>query len=92
MIEDSGYTEWVYTVTPLRTGKHSLNLVVSIIKEGNKKETVYNDLVYIRSNPKEVIKGFWERNWQWAFSTILIPLIIWFYNKRKKKNEKNKGL
>lgn len=92
IIEDSGYTEWIYNVTPLKTGKHSLDLVVSIIKDKNKKEIVYSDLVYIRSNPKEVIKGFWEKNWQWGFSTILIPLLIWFYNKRKKKNEKDKGL
>lgn len=84
MIEDSSYTEWLYTVTPLVSGRHSLILVVSIIKNGNRKETVYSDLVYVRANAPYVVKSFWEKYWQWAFSTLIIPFVIWFYNKRKK--------
>jgi hypothetical protein len=89
MVEDSGYTEWVYGVTPLKTGTLKLNIVVSIIKGEDKKQIVYFDDIYVKSNPKENVNEFVSKYWQWFMSTIIIPFVVWFYNKRKKKDQQN---
>jgi len=31
------------------------------------------------------VKTFWEKNWQWLLSTIIIPFVIFIYKNRKKK-------
>jgi hypothetical protein len=85
MVEDSGYTEWIYGVTPLKTGTLKLNIVISIIKGEDKKQIVYFDDIYVKSNHKENTKEFVSKYWQWFMSTIIIPFVVWFYNKRKKK-------
>lgn len=90
MIDSVGYTEWIFSITPIHTGRYKLNLIVSIIRNDSKKQIVYTDKIYVRSNASAQIQTFWEKNWNWTFDTILIPLItfafgIWFANRRKKK-------
>lgn len=88
LVEDSGYTEWVYGITPLKSGRRKINLVISIIKGDNKKQVVYLDEVWVKSNAVVAIKKGWNDNWKWWMTTIIIPLIIWLYNRRKKKESK----
>ena len=85
LIDSTGYTEWVYDITPNKSGKLKLNIIVSTIRKNGKKQVVYFDDVYVKSNPIVVVKTFWEKYWQWIFSTIFIPLTIWLYNRKKKK-------
>lgn len=86
-IDDSDYTEWVYSVKPLKSGKLKLNIVISIIKNDNKKEIVYFNSVYVKSDNVVVVETFWEKYWQWIMSTIIIPFIIFIYKKRKNKED-----
>lgn len=81
-IDTDEYTEWIFNVTPLRSGKFSLNLVV----KNNGKQVVYFKGVTVKSVPGVVVKTWWDKYWQWTFSTLLIPFGIWLYNKRKKKS------
>lgn len=85
LVDNDEYTEWVYGITPLKNGKLKLNIVVSIIKDGNKKQIVYFDDIFVKSNPKANISDFVKENWKWGMSTIIIPFIIWWWNNRKKK-------
>lgn len=87
LIDTTDYTEWVYNVTPNKSGKLKLNIIVSIIREKGKKQIVYFDNVYVKSNPVIVVKTFWEKYWQWCFSTLIIPFFIWLWNKKKKKKK-----
>jgi hypothetical protein len=89
LVESSEHTEWVYDVTPLKSGNLKLNIVISIIDNGYNKEIVYFDTVYVKANPKRSIVDFIKENWQWLISTIIIPLIIWWYNKKNNKDKKN---
>jgi hypothetical protein len=82
---DSSYTEWRWDVTPLKAGNKSLKLVVSIIKGGNTKQTVYVDNVIVKSNAVYQTEGFFEKYWQWLCSTIIIPFIVWLWKKRRKE-------
>ena len=85
LIEDGNeVTKWTWNVTPLKCGKANLKIVVSIIKNGNKKETVYQDNIRIRTNPVKTIPLFFSKYWQWMLSTLIIPFGVWLYNRRKK--------
>lgn len=85
LVDNDEYTEWVYGITPLKNGKLKLNIVVSIIRDGNKKQVVYSDNVYVKSNPTANIVTFIGENWKWIISTIIIPLVIWWWNRKRKK-------
>lgn len=87
LIEDDNYTEWVYSVQPLKSGNLKLNIIVSIIKDDNLKQVVYFNTTYVKSNPGVVVQTFWEKYWQWLLSTIIIPFVIFIYKSRKKINE-----
>lgn len=86
---DSGetFTEWSWNVTPIRIGHSSLKIVVSIIRNGNKKDIVYEDQVKVNVDiPKQAL-FFWKERYQWIIGTFLLPLFIWLYKRRKDKKE-----
>jgi hypothetical protein len=83
-------TQWTWNVTPIKTGHSNLKIVISIIKDGNKKEIVYEDNVRVKMDMGKQIPFFFGKYWQWLLSTIILPFIIWFYNKRNKEKEKKK--
>lgn len=89
IVDDEGYTEWQYDVTPLKSGKLQLSLVVSIIRDGDKKQIVYMDNIYVESNTPVAIEIFLSKNWQWIVSTIitsiLTPILFWWYKKRRRR-------
>jgi hypothetical protein len=85
LIEDGDeVTKWTWNVMPLKTGNANLKIVVSIIKNGHKKETVYQDNIRIRTNPVKTIPLFFSKYWQWMLSTLIIPFGVWLYNSKKK--------
>jgi len=88
---DSTYTEWRFSVMPIKSGTNKLNLVVSIIKDDDVKQIVYSDEIFVRSNPPAQIKTFWYDNWKWSMEKILIPIITWligiWIGKRKKRRD-----
>lgn len=86
-IEIDEPTEWVFFVTPLNYGEAKLSIVVSIIKDDNLKQTVYNDDVIVKTTTWLEIKLWFGMYWQWFTVVLLIPLIRWIYNKFS-KNEK----
>jgi hypothetical protein len=87
IVEDTAYTEWVFGVTPLKSGKLKLNIVASLIKGDNKKQEVYFDDIYVISNPKVTLYEFMSNNWKWLVTTIFIPLIAWGFNKKRKTSK-----
>ena len=85
IVDTNGYTQWNFTVRPVKHGEKKLDLVVSIIKNGYKKQVVYTDTIHIKENVAKEIKTFWGNYWQWSFSTILIPIFIYLWKKKRKE-------
>jgi hypothetical protein len=90
---DTAYTEWKWTVRPLKKGQHSLKLVINIIKTtpvGNMKKsiTVFQEDIQINSSPGYSFKKWWKNNWQYLFSTLILPFLIWLYKRFSKDKEK----
>lgn len=86
-IIDGNYTEWIFNVKPIKHGDKKLNLVISIIKNDNKKQIVYTDTIYVKDSLKLQIKLFWNKYWQYLMSTFIIPIFIFFWKKRKQSSE-----
>ncbi len=89
-IVDNGdtYTEWSWSVTPMRVGNSKLEVVVSVIRGDAKKDIVYEDTVEVEKDVWTQIVFFWDEYWKWIMTTLIIPFIVWFYKNRK--NKKNK--
>ena len=94
-IEDKGYTEWGWRITPLKSGENFLKLVVKvrIINENGdfyKDITVFDKNIEVKSNVVFSIKTWLSNYWQWLITTIIIPFIIWFYKKKSEEKKKRK--
>ena len=88
IVDSSDYTEWIFAITPMKSGKFPIDIIVSIIKDGNRKDKSYVGEVWVKANNKVALKTFWQKYWQWCFTTLIIPLITWWWKNRKEKKEK----
>jgi len=89
LIEVDEFTAWVFYVTPLRHGKNYISVVVSIVRDGNLKQSVYEDYILVETSNWIEIETFISNYWQWIVGFIvstLIPFGIWLlkYFKNKK--------
>lgn len=94
-IEERGYTEWQWLIKPLKGGENFLKLIVKVrVKEDGqefyKDITVFDKKISVKSNVVFSVKGFINQYWQWLMTTIIIPFIIWFYNRKKDKKKSRK--
>jgi hypothetical protein len=86
MIENGDtYTEWSWNVKPIKVGNSNLKIVISIIRDGNKKDIVYEDSVMVEKDIPVQIQSFWDKYWQWCIGTLILPFFIFLYKKREKK-------
>ena len=84
LVEENDATDWIFTVVPIRRGKHDLNIVVSIIRDGNKKQTVYTNSVQVHAPAILVTKSFFAKYWQWIIGTLLLPFFVYLWQRRRK--------
>lgn len=80
-------TQWSWNVTPIRSGQAHLKVMIAVITDGNRKETVYQDTVNVDTNLGKQIPFFFGKYWQWMLSTLIIPFGVWFYNRKKKDDD-----
>lgn len=83
-IDTSTYTEWEWRIDPIRAGKSALKLVIKV-KKINKDIIVFNKTIGIKSNIPVNIGSFFDKYWQWLLTTIVIPVFLFFWNKRRKR-------
>lgn len=86
-IDNESYTEWEWVVTPLKGGQSPLKLVV-MLKDLNKDIVVFNRFIQVKTNVPVAVEGFFEKYWQWFMTTIIIPVFIYFWNRKKKRKTK----
>jgi hypothetical protein len=94
-IEDNGYTEWQWRITPLKGGSNFLKLLVKV-RVKNDNEEFYKDIIVfdknvdVKSNALFSFKTWLSNYWQWIISTIISPFIIWFYKKKSEEKKKRR--
>lgn len=89
-IEDHGYTEWSWNVKPTKSGIHPLKLLIKV-RTINEHGGFYKDIVVferditIEANISHNAVGLLKLEWKWLFTTILIPIFLWWRKKKSKK-------
>ena len=90
LISSEGFSQWVWSVTPLQAGIHNLDLTVNVVVNvpqlGAQKRQipVLTQTVKVRADPVFAARQFWSSNWQWLTTTLLIPLGLWLWKRRSK--------
>ena len=86
-IEKSGYTEWEWSVKPIKSGNCVLKLLVKVrIKDSGdffKDITVFDRKIEIKPDIVYTIINFLKNYWQWIMTSIIIPIIVYVYKRRK---------
>jgi hypothetical protein len=94
LITSSGYTQWSFAVTPLQSGSLPLHVRISAIisangVQKNKDFPVKDETIQVSVSPVAVVEGFVSNNWQWLWSTFVIPIGAWILHRRRKKKTSN---
>jgi hypothetical protein len=82
-------TEWLWQVTPKRTGKLRLYLNLYAIinvagKEGPVKVGTFHRTLTINVGWTERAGDFVKGNWKWLWTAILVPVGLWAAGRRKR--------
>jgi hypothetical protein len=86
-IDTVDYTEWEWTIKPKTSGMSPLKLLIRV-KDLNKDIVVFNKTIKVKSNVSVEVGGFFSQNWQWFMTTIIIPVFLYFWNRKKKRKTK----
>lgn len=89
VVEPHGYTEWSFDVMPLESGHHSLRLAIGVrMKTPDGEEMRFHPVIsraiYVTFDPIFATKRFSSTNWQWLATAIIIPFIVWIWDRRER--------
>jgi hypothetical protein len=92
LVTNRGFTEWSFTVVPLRSGRLPLHVrITAIVRAAGIEKTkdfpVKDEIIQVRVSPMAAVGSFVSKNWQWLWSTILVPLALWLWNRRRKNKK-----
>lgn len=82
-------TRWVWKLTPKAKGTQELHLSLNARVQVEGKDSPYVVQTFTKRIQVEVtlvgtVKTFLVENWQWLWTTILLPLLLWYFKRRKK--------
>lgn len=81
-------TEWRWEISPMQTGEHSIHLSLNAYFNVNGHDTpkmiqTFNKTIRIKVTWVNLAKSFFQSNWQWLWTSLFIPVVIWLWRKRK---------
>lgn len=94
-IAKSEPNEWKWEVKPIQKGEQKLHLSVNVyVTEGGKENPhvirTFERTITVEVTTTEIIVGFLRDNWQWVMGTLIIPLVVYLWQKRKKRKKPKK--
>ena len=93
---DRGYTQWEWSVTPQKSGIHTLYIRVTLRIKIPNQDTEYLDRpvlsepITVDVNPLFTARKFVEANWQWAAGSLTpaaIGAAVWQYVRRRRSQQ-----
>ena len=89
----SSKTVWKWEVTPKTQGEHNINLSLSAIVQLDGQETNYSvktirQTIIVSLTPFQQVRLFIDRNWQWLWAAILLPIARVSSNYTSNKKDK----
>jgi hypothetical protein len=87
-------TRWAWEITPTRSGVLHLHLTLTAIltTHGEERELeirTFEKTLSIRVAWPVKVKDFVHENWQWLWTTILVPLGVWAGQRRRQSKRKD---
>jgi len=97
IVPKTGYAEWTWTVTPKKSGEHSLVFKVAVrikVPDGSEEKLSImvpsaEKIIKVDVNTGKIFSDFFKNNWQWLWALLLTPFLalLWKFVKRR-YNEK----
>lgn len=89
VLKDKDINTWKWTLRPKSSGKHTIDITVLAVveAEGVRVENTlvtFARQVQIEITPQQLLSQWFAKYWQWLASTIVIPLLLWWYKSRKR--------
>jgi hypothetical protein len=87
---DGTTTKWNWELQPKSAGKHIVMLTVDATVEINGRDKTahirtFEEQVLIEVTAGQIISTFIANNWQWLWSTLLVPFALWFWRRHLNK-------
>jgi hypothetical protein len=77
-------TEWRWEVTPKAAGSHRLHLVLNAAVEGSSRTLrTFDRTIQVNVTWGRQLSGFAQNNWQWLWTTALVPVAGWLWKRRR---------
>jgi hypothetical protein len=88
-ISPTSQTEWLWQLTPKAPGQHEITLSISAVVtvDGNTAERfikTFEKTVIVEITTMQYIMGFAKQYWQWLWTVLIVPGIVWLRAKLKK--------
>lgn len=89
LVSRSYITEWQWEVKPTSRGRNHLHLTLSalITIDGVSTPRVirtFDKIIDVEVNWHDRVFSFFENNWQWLWTAILIPIAAWLWKRKKR--------
>lgn len=92
-ISRSNMTEWKWEVKPTSDGRHYLHLTLSALLSINGASTpravrTFDQMIEVEVVWYQRIESFFDKNWQWLWAAILVPITGWLWKRRSSSESK----
>lgn len=90
VLADTESTEWLWVLKPKTSGTHEINLSVTAVVKVDGRESkhhlkTFDKTIVVEITKQQVVENWFEENWKWVISTLIIPLLIFLFKERVKK-------
>jgi prepilin-type N-terminal cleavage/methylation domain-containing protein len=87
-------TEWYWDIKPKDFGKLPLHLSVNVKvtvdgQERTRAIRTFNETVYVEVARTRSALIFLRNNWQWLWTTILVPVAGWLWHRKRKSRRRS---
>ena len=81
-------TEWKWEVKPRTKGRQHLHLTLSVLISVDGASTqrsirTFDKEIEVEVTWNQQVLSFFEKNWQWLWAAILLPIFGWLWKKKK---------
>ncbi|MEF2253409.1 MULTISPECIES: hypothetical protein [Ralstonia solanacearum species complex] len=75
---------WSWAISPKTTGNLPLHLTIEVLPEqGDFPTKTFDRVIHVHIGFWEWLADFVANNWKWLWTTIVGPLLIWWWRHRK---------
>jgi hypothetical protein len=87
-IDPTGVTRWKWQIEPTETGTRHLHLTLTgfiDLERSRRQLTIrtFERTLLIKVTWQDRVMGFFGDNWQWLWTALFVPLLLWWLQRRR---------